>query len=592
MKKRMFTYLMFVCFPILLFAQWSIDPSVNTKIIDTIGEQVLPKVAVNSDNGESYISWFSEFGDQQFDVYMQRLDVNGNSLWDADGLLISNHPTMSWVTDYDLVIDNDGCAVLVTQDLRTGGSNVYAYRISPDGEFLWGEDGIALTYDNDFNPSPKAVIDQDGNILFAWASEPSDTTQFIQIFLQKLSTDGQFLWDDNTQIRKDSLHCWMPQILPLEDNSTIVAWIETATTDTAMGAWPNMYPYAQKIDSNGGLVWPNNVAIDTLDNMPLAPFFPSLVSDGNSGFFISWMAFPEGQFYTSYVQHINSGGVPQWTSNGVNVSNLIQFQHSDPALTYLTQEDELFVFWNEWREYSSSDVQCAIFGQKFSNIGERLWTDEGEMFEGWYSCFDTLTYINGISSATDTDFALFFEKEYMDLSPDTLVVTNYHAMRINKDGGFVWNSEKALISSANSTKFSLVFSDLVDNQWIVAWSDNRNDPQHEWENGIYAQNINIDGNIGPVGIEENNEFTSSTIINYPNPFSRSTTVKYSIAETGNVNISLFDSKGNYIKSIFNGISVKGTHTLTFDSFDLSPGIYLYKITTDNYSAYNKMLIIK
>ena len=186
MKKKIFTYLMLICFPFLLFAQWSDDPSLNTEIIDTIGEQILPKVVVNADNGESYISWFSKFDNLNYDVYMQRLDADGNKLWAENGLLISNNTTDTWVTDYDLVIDNDGCAVLVTQDLRTGYSDVYAYRISPDGEFLWGDDGIALTNNTDFNPSPRAIVTQDGNIVFAWGVEdPIDTTKFWRAHLQK-----------------------------------------------------------------------------------------------------------------------------------------------------------------------------------------------------------------------------------------------------------------------------------------------------------------------------------------------------------------------------------------------------------------------
>lgn len=597
MKKRIFTYLMFVCFPFLLFAQWTDNPALNTVIMDTIGEQVLPKVVVNADNGESYISWFSEFEDYQYDVYMQRLDVNGNKLWVEDGLLISNHETMTWVTDYDLVIDNDGCAILVTQDLRTGYSDVYAYRISPDGEFLWGDDGIALTNDNDFNPHPRAVVTQDGNIVFAIESDPEDTTQFTKIHLQKLSTDGELLWDDNIIISNDSMDIVLPyfhQLIQSEDNSTIIVWVETVFKDTTgiPGYWPNMYSYAQKIDSDGNFVWQNKVAIDTLENMPLKPFMPSVVSDGNSGFFIGWMAFPIGNYYTCYVQHINSEGVAQWIPNGVNVSNLTQYEHTAPALTYLAQNDELFVFWNEWRYFSQTDVQCAIFGQKFSNTGERLWTDEGEIFDGWYQWLDTAVCIRGISPATDNDFTLFFETAYWELTPDTIHLTDIYAMRINHEGDFVWDNEKPLISSANSNKGYMDFSNLFYNQWIAVWEDNRNDPDFEYETGIYAQNINIEGNLGPLGIKENNKFTANTLLNYPNPFSNSTTIKYIITKTGNVNISLFDSQGHYVKNIFNGNKTPGIYTLPFNGNDLSPGIYLYKIKTDNYNAFNKMIILK
>ncbi|MCD4772314.1 MAG: T9SS type A sorting domain-containing protein [Bacteroidales bacterium] len=597
MKKRIFTYLMFTCFPFLLFAQWTDNSMLNTKIMDTIGQQVLPKVVVNANNGESYISWFSEFEGFQYDVYMQRLDVNGNKLWAEDGLLISNHPTMTWVTDYDLVIDNDGCAILVTQDERTGSSNVYAYRISPDGEFLWGDDGIALTNDTDFNPSPRATVTQNGNIVFVWESCPEDTTQLVKIHLQKLSTEGQFLWDDNVIISNNTMDLMLPYfhtLIQSEDNSTIIVWIETIFNDTTglPGDWPNMHPYAQKIDSDGNFVWQNKVAIDTLDNMPLKPFFPSIVSDDNGGFFIGWMAFPAGQHYTSYVQYVNSEGVAQWTPNGVNVSDSTQYEHAHPKLTYLPQNNELFVFWNEWRQYSETNVQCAIFGQKFSSSSERLWTDEGKMFDGWYSWFDTLTHITGISPATDNDFTVFFENEYWESSPDTVEVTNIHAMRINHEGDFVWDNEKPIVSSANSTKGYMDFSGLFYNQWIAVWADNRNDPQFEAETGIYAQNINIDGNIGPLGIKENNEFTANTLLNYPNPFRNSTTIKYKITKTGNVNISLFDNHGHHVRNIFNGNRTPGTYTLHFNGNDLSPGLYLYRIKTDNFNAFNKMVITK
>ena len=203
MKKLIFMLL--ICFPAMVSAQWNNDPTINTKIADTIGMQVQPIIVVN-DYDESYISWFSEMGGYQFDVYMQRLDKNGNKLWDNEGLLISNHPTMTWTTDYGLALDKQNNAILLTQDLRTGSSNVYAYSISPSGEFLWGNDGIALTNDNSFNPSPKVLVDQEGNIVSMWENEPADTTKNLTISFQKLSPNGDLLWN-NVLIENDTAHC-------------------------------------------------------------------------------------------------------------------------------------------------------------------------------------------------------------------------------------------------------------------------------------------------------------------------------------------------------------------------------------------------
>jgi hypothetical protein len=588
MKKRIYTYVILICIPFLSLAQWTDNSMLNTEIKDTTGAQVLAKVAVNPENGESYISWFSESGNNQYDVYMQRLDENGVKLWDEEGLLISNHTTMSWVTNYDLQVDNDGCAILVTQDIRTGNSDVFAYRISPEGNFLWGNDGIPLTNDMDFNPSPIAIIDQNGNIVFAWTAEPADTTQYSTVNLLKYSKDGLPLWAEEVVIGNDSMHCFMPYFLAAEDNTTIAVWIETATADTAIGDWPNMYAYAQKIDSEGNFVWSDKVAIDTSDNMPLKFFNPSLVSDDNGGFLIGWMAFPEGPFYSSYVQHINSSGEAQWAQNGVNVSDSMQFHHTDPLLIYLPQDDELFVFWNEYREYPA-DVKCAIFGQKFSNTGEKLWTSQGEMFDGLYSCYDTLTQITGISPAFDDDFTIFYEKEFFSFMPDTVIVVNYHAMRISSDGGFVWNNEKPFISSAMSTKYSLACSKLINDQWIIAWSDNRKNPDSETESGIYAQNVLLNGLIGPVSVNDQKKIESPNITVFPNPANSIVHIYYDIQNSGVLKLDLLDVNGRLIKHLYQGKKAPGTHSLQSDVSGLAPGMYLIKLQSGNSVAFQKMI---
>lgn len=150
-------------------------------IHDNANDQILPKVAVNPSNGESYIPWFSTDMSSPFDVYIQRLDADGNKLWADDGLLISHHPTWTWVTDYDLKIDNDGNAILVTQDERTGNSNVFAYKITANGDFVWGEDCVGLSKNDGFNPSPKAIILDDNSVMLGWKNEPTvpDFSEFM-----------------------------------------------------------------------------------------------------------------------------------------------------------------------------------------------------------------------------------------------------------------------------------------------------------------------------------------------------------------------------------------------------------------------------
>ena len=587
MKKGIFILL--ICLPAMAFAQWSNNPALNTKIVDTIGMQVQPKVIVNPE-GESYVSWFSESGDMQFDVYMQRMDVNGNKLWDEGGLLISDHPTMSWTTDYDLVLDKAGNAILITQDMRNGNSNVYAYSISPDGEFLWGNDGIALTNDDGFDPGPAAVVDQEGNIVTMWEAMPADTNLFISISLQKLSPEGELLWD-NVVIENDTASCWMPYMINTEDTCTVVVWIETQKRDTssAMGDWGFMHAYAQKIDADGNFVWTDKVVVDTLFNMPLFPFMSSLATDGNGGLYVSWMAFPNYEYYTCFAQYINSQGIVQWTPNGVNVSDSIQFQHTEPHVAAFPQGEGMFVFWNELRPRSDTDWENAVFGQKFSVAGERQWSTQGKLIDSWFNALITSVSIHDALTIED-DIVLFFEHEYIAVvSPDTLDETDYYAMRINTDGDPVWSNNKTIFANAPSWKLGLNVSNMGHNQWIAVWEDNRNDPEHEFQFGIYAQNISVDGVIGPLSVPTITNPDNLNIVLSPNPANNFVNIDYTLTTNGIIQIDLLDVNGRIIVQFNDGKKSLGTYSKQIDVRGLSTGMYIIRLQVNNSQVYGKII---
>lgn len=186
MKSILYPLILLILMPVLAISQWSTNPSVNTPINITAGEQAIPKIAT-CPNGDSYIGFFSmESGN--YNVRLQRLDAQGNELWASGGILISSHPQMSWLTDWDMTADNANHAILTFQDVRNGGNNnVVAYRISPSGTFIWGADGIALSNSTAFDAAPKVCATAAGNAVFAWQAD--DVT-----IMQKVSASGSLMW--------------------------------------------------------------------------------------------------------------------------------------------------------------------------------------------------------------------------------------------------------------------------------------------------------------------------------------------------------------------------------------------------------------
>ena len=110
--------------PFVSFSQWSTDPAVNNPINTLSGEQAIPKIAT-CPNGDTYIAFFSnESGN--YNVRMQRLNAQGVPQWETDGILVSDNPQDTWLTDWDITADNANHAILVFPDIRNGGANVVA----------------------------------------------------------------------------------------------------------------------------------------------------------------------------------------------------------------------------------------------------------------------------------------------------------------------------------------------------------------------------------------------------------------------------------------------------------------------------------
>jgi len=67
---------------------------------------------------------------------------------------------------------------------------------------------------------------------------------------------------------------------------------------------------------------------------------------------------------------------------------------------------------------------------------------------------------------------------------------------------------------------------------------------------------------------------------YPNPFTASSSVKYHIAKTSNVNITVYDVNGKPIKSLVNQKQSAGTYTVQWNSGNAAKGIYFINAIID------------
>jgi parallel beta-helix repeat protein len=78
--------------------------------------------------------------------------------------------------------------------------------------------------------------------------------------------------------------------------------------------------------------------------------------------------------------------------------------------------------------------------------------------------------------------------------------------------------------------------------------------------------------------------------NYPNPFSHSTVIPFSLAVGSNVAIRIFDLLGREARCIPLGYLQSGPHTRTIETGSLTPGLYAYRVET-SFGALTRRFVV-
>jgi hypothetical protein len=80
--------------------------------------------------------------------------------------------------------------------------------------------------------------------------------------------------------------------------------------------------------------------------------------------------------------------------------------------------------------------------------------------------------------------------------------------------------------------------------------------------------------------------------NYPNPFNPATGISYSLAHASHVRLEVFNVLGMLVTTLVDEYQGAGNYQTIWNANELSSGMYLYRLTTDEFSATKKMILLK
>ncbi len=126
---------------------------------------------------------------------------------------------------------------------------------------------------------------------------------------------------------------------------------------------------------------------------------------------------------------------------------------------------------------------------------------------------------------------------------------------------------------------------VQNNDGHIVWTDTRN------ESHIYYRKWKTIPNSVDEELETGKR--KFNLNNFPNPFNPKTKILFSLNNTENVSLKIYDVFGREIKTLIDKKFMSdGNYKIDFDGSNFNSGIYFYKLTTNNFSEMKKMVLVK
>ena len=160
---------------------------------------------------------------------------------------------------------------------------------------------------------------------------------------------------------------------------------------------------------------------------------------------------------------------------------------------------------------------------------------------------------------------------------------------INNDRPYIFPSAHQLF--ANTTYLPVV----VSNGNLVLSRGGISDPQTSWfrdEDGTWFFTTNtpwVRLNLDPsLGIEENAGSIASSQV-FPNPTTGNTTLAFTLTNTQEVSITVFDMAGKEMTNMALGAKTSGEHTVDINSNNFQSGVYFVNIVSNDGVVTKKLI---
>lgn len=243
----------------------------------------------------------------------------------------------------------------------------------------------------------------------------------------------------------------------------------------------------------------------------------------------------------------------------------------------------------DWVAIKIGDVNGSV---TVNSRSERAEGRSGEKLEVLFE--QSETNLNVIHVKSNSDISIHglqlalsaYNNVLLDVLPGIVDIhpANINLNTVGDKSGLSWNSLDAIAIKSDDILFSLVLENHADASSITILNND----------SISAQAYDLDLNILSISqfSEEVADYDFTLLQNEPNPFFNQTIVRFSLPESMEVTMKIFDNTGRLVTDLTDVFSM-GLNSIVVDQNTLgSSGVYQYQISTAHNTLSKKMILIK
>jgi hypothetical protein len=533
------------------------------------GEQESPRVMF--DGGACTIVVWNDLRDGNYDVYAQKLNSVGTSLWMFSGLPVCT----ATENQYAVVSCSDGAegAIVTWQDSRAG---VYAQRIGATGTLLWGATGALLsTY---FGNYPTIVADGAGGAVVAWSTDYQGTSD-LNIYAQRVSGAGVIYGPAAgvalcTVIGQQS----SPVLTPDGAGGALLAWVDFRNQMLG-GTFPLIH--AQRIERNGFWGYP----------APEIAAVRDVPGDQGGFLYVDWDAsrldpWPEERIDSYSLWKAVDAAV----AAGKPAAPTIRIEQDGDKVHYWELVAEMAA--NGYEHYSkrvATDFDST--GTHFAHLHFQVCAHAGSPAATWTSRPDSGYSVDNLAPAAP--LALAGEQGY---APPGLTLS----WRANREADL----DSYRVYRGASEDFVPAAGNLVAATADTTCFDAGSDGSVGWWYKVAA--VDIHGNqspfavLGPDGLTGAGGGVPGAVFlaqNRPNPFNPRTVIGFDLPRDGGARLEVFGADGRLVRVLASGTLLRGRHEAVWDGCDqhgraAASGVYFCRLAAGDAQLMRKLVLLR